>query len=629
MNIQKLITSFSNSAIGAVDENFIHLLGLPSCILNSRSDQFIDSNAAFQALWQPDEPATSPSSCFYNQLPELIVFTQAISSEKATQTNDLHPTGRNGQRIPCLIHGIEIEASFGRAELLVLIPHSLIEQAQAIATVDTTWRGGLLEWRRLEVLYKEAETLNELVLKAAGDGIFGVDQDGNTTFVNPAAEETLGWSEEDLIGKSMHMLIHHHHASGEIYPASECPIYSAFRHGIVERVSSEVFWHKSGQPVPIEYTSTPIYTEGEVQGAVIIFRDISERLKNDIALRDALTEVDKLKERLQHENEYLREEVRAASNHTDIIGTSPAIQKAIEQIEIVARTDASVLITGESGTGKELVAQAIHKSSTRQENALIRVNCAAIPRELFESEFFGHVKGAFSGAISDRIGRFELANGGTLFLDEVGEIPLELQSKLLRVLQERKYERVGEGISRGTDVRIIAATNRDLRAQVRLGEFREDLFFRLDVFPIDCVPLRERPEDIPILAKHFVDIACTRLNIKRPILDADTIRELQSYSWPGNARELQNIIERGSILAQGGRLRFDHIIDSTDRQEPITAQYQLSDELSLADIAAMEKRLITETLEKCNGRVSGPFGAAKKLGLKPTTLYSKLKKLNC
>ena len=261
----------------------------------------------------------------------------------------------------------------------------------------------------------------------------------------------------------------------------------------MHNVDGEVFWRKDGTPVWVEYTSTPIRDRGMVVGAVIVFRDVSQRREADEKLHAALAEVDRLRERLELENAYLQEEIRIETNPRGIIGQSAAIQKTLRQVKLVAPTTAAVMITGESGTGKELIARAIHEASSRRDRPLIRVNCAAIPRELFESEFFGHVKGAFTGAVRDRIGRFELADGGTLFLDEVGEIPLELQGKLLRVLQEGNFERVGEERTRAVDVRLIAATNRDLKQEVARGRFREDLYFRLNVFPVESVPLARPP----------------------------------------------------------------------------------------------------------------------------------------
>ncbi len=283
-------------------------------------------------------------------------------------------------------------------------------------------------------------------------------------------------------------------------------------------------------------------------------RELSE---TNLQLRRALEEIDKLRQRLESENAYLREEVREASGSTVILGNSEGIRRALEQVEMVAPTDASVLVTGETGVGKELIARAIHERSPRRTHPLIKVNCTAIPRELFESEFFGHVRGAFTGAMRDRIGRFQLADGGTLFLDEVGDLPPEMQPKLLSVLQEGEFQRVGEDQSRRANVRIIAASNRDLRNAIREGQFREDLYYRLSVFPIEVPPLRERKEDIPVLAKYFFASACKRFNRHGLVLTEGQLLELLNYDWPGNVRELQNVIDRAVIGARDGSVRFD------------------------------------------------------------------------
>ena len=276
-----------------------------------------------------------------------------------------------------------------------------------------------------------------------------------------------------------------------------------------------------------------------------------------LGLHAALGEVQALKDRLEEENVYLQEEIRTRHNFGEIIGQSPAIGHLLQAVETVAPTSANVLITGESGTGKELVARAVHRLSPRQGRALITVNCASIPRELFESEFFGHLKGAFTGAVRDRVGRFQLAHRGTLFLDEVGEIPLELQSKLLRVLRQGEFERVGDERTLTVDVRVIAATNRDLRQEIDAGRFREDLYYRLNVFPIEVVPLRRRRDDIPLLAARFVEQAARRFNRPTVRLTNADVRALQTADWPGNVRELMHVIERAVLTAPGGRLRFD------------------------------------------------------------------------
>src|SRR5215813_5317161 len=262
-----------------------------------------------------------------------------------------------------------------------------------------------------------------------------------------------------------------------------------------------------------------------------------------------------IRKKLERENAYLREEETRAIG--EIIGRSPQMRHLSEQIAVVAPTTATVLIFGESGTGKELVAREIHKASSRRDGPMVRVNCAAVPRDLFESEFFGHVKGAFTGALRDRVGRFELANGGTLFLDEVSEIPIELQSKLLRAIQEGEYERVGGNKTLKTDVRLVAATNRNLAEEVRKGRFREDLYYRLNVFPITLAPLRERKSDIPPLAAHFLERACKEFKKPLGLLSGEALAALKAYDWPGNVRELQNVVERAVITARDGLISFE------------------------------------------------------------------------
>ncbi|HEX6066699.1 MAG TPA: sigma 54-interacting transcriptional regulator, partial [Longimicrobiales bacterium] len=276
-----------------------------------------------------------------------------------------------------------------------------------------------------------------------------------------------------------------------------------------------------------------------------------------IAQTRALTEIQRLKDQIELENVYLREEVRGGAS--GIIGGSAAFARVLEQVAMVAPTSAPVLVQGESGTGKELVARAIHEQSPRRDRSMIKVNCASIARELFESEFFGHVKGAFTGALRDRAGRFQAADRGTLLLDEVGEIPIELQAKLLRVLQEGQFEPVGDDRTRKVDVRVIAATNRDLGQEVAAGRFRRDLFYRLGVFPIVLPPLRERLDDIPALASHFAAQAARRFGTRPPRLAASELRRLQEYSWPGNVRELQNVVERAVIVSRGTVLKFDEL----------------------------------------------------------------------
>ncbi len=276
-----------------------------------------------------------------------------------------------------------------------------------------------------------------------------------------------------------------------------------------------------------------------------------DELELEVARRTA--EIQKLQERLQAENIQLKEDLAGAHTYGGIIGESPSLKAVISRIGLVAPTNANVLILGESGTGKELIAREIHRESSRKDRSLVKVNCATIPKELYESEFFGHVKGAFTGAVSDRMGRFEAADGGTLFLDEVGEIPPSLQGKLLRVLQEGEFERVGEGRTRKVDVRIIAATNKNLMEEIKSGRFREDLYYRLNVFPVEITPLRDRKEDIPLLVTHFIEVFSRRLNRPVPRLTEANLMDMKAHDWPGNVRELQNIIERALILSPHGQ----------------------------------------------------------------------------
>ena len=334
------------------------------------------------------------------------------------------------------------------------------------------------------------------------------------------------------------------------------------------------------------------------------------------------------KSRLEAQNAYLLDEIRAEQNFGDIIGGSSGLRKVMQQVQLVAPTDATVLITGESGTGKELVARAIHEQSARRERPLIKLNCSAVPEGLFESEFFGHVKGAFTGALKDKPGRFELADGGTLFLDEIGEVPLAMQAKLLRVLQEQELERVGDTRTRKVDVRIIAASNRDLNKEVDEGRFRQDLFYRLSVFPVEVLPLRDRREDIAPLVAHFVRQSARRMNRPEPQISKAALDRLVSYPWPGNVRELQNTVERAIISWREGPLTFD--LPSSWPHETTREQVKPAAKaafLTRDELKQQEREAIMNALKQTNGKVSGPGGAAKLLAMKPSTLASRISSL--
>ena len=349
----------------------------------------------------------------------------------------------------------------------------------------------------------------------------------------------------------------------------------------------------------------------------VMFLDITDRVL-----------MEREKSRLEAENAYLLDEIRSEQNFGDIIGGSTGLKKVMEQVQLVAPTDATVLITGESGTGKELVSRAIHERSARRERPLVKLNCSAVPEGLFESEFFGHVKGAFTGALKDKPGRFELADGGTLFLDEIGEVPFAMQAKLLRVLQEQELERVGDTQTRKIDVRLIAASNRDLQKEVDEGRFRQDLFYRLSVFPIEVPPLRQRREDIGPLVAHFIRQGARRMNRPEPQIDKKAMDELATYDWPGNVRELQNTVERAIILWREGALTFE--IPARRARHGTGTRAEPAEKASLMtrdELKRQEREAIVKALKRANGKISGPGGAAELLGMKASTLASRISAL--
>ena len=366
------------------------------------------------------------------------------------------------------------------------------------------------------------------------------------------------------------------------------------------------------------------------QGALEMLRMVADHLAYAIANARAFELVDRLKQQIELENAYLREEINEAQSFKGIIGQSEGIEQIRKVIRMVGPTDANVLIYGESGTGKEMIAREIHNHSERCDKPMIKINCSAIPRELFESEFFGHARGAFTGAVKNRIGYFQAADGGTLFLDEVGEIPIYLQSKLLRVLQEGEYQRVGEETVRKVNVRIISATNRNLHAEIQSGHFREDLYYRLQVFPVVVPSLKDRKIDIALLAEHFIKLSCKKMNRPLVRLTEPQMARLVAYDWPGNIRELQNIVERMVITAQADQvlLELGHGPGGPKECAPAAASVALPERiLTEKELRELEIANMQAALRQTNWRIYGHRGAAKLLGLNPTTLISRLKKL--
>jgi DNA-binding NtrC family response regulator/PAS domain-containing protein len=364
-------------------------------------------------------------------------------------------------------------------------------------------------------------------------------------------------------------------------------------------------------------SATPLF--GDEPGAVIVHADVTELSETKAALEASLREVNELKERLEAENLVLREDVRHARGFAEIVGTSAALGRVLRQVEQVAPTDAPVLLLGETGTGKELVARAVHESSRRRERPLVTVNCAALPPALVESELFGYEKGAFTGAVQRTIGRFEVAHGGTIFLDEIGELPIELQAKLLRVLQAGEFERLGSSKTVKVDVRLVAATNRELEREVREGRFRADLYYRLSVFPVALPPLRERREDVPLLVWHFVERRQAALGRAVKRIPDRLMRAFVAYDWPGNVRELQNVVERALIMTTGATLAADPaFLEAAPLVPPVGPK---------ASLAEAERAHIEAVLGECGWKISGPGNAADRLGLKRSTLQFRMKKL--
>lgn len=474
-----------------------------------------------------------------------------------------------------------------------------------------------------DIKKKRSLELAQFTIQRSADAIIFHDSQGVILKANDSACKQLGYSENELIGLTIQ----------DIDPDSNKRTWANFWKELKKEKSMSFearHKNKEGAIGPVDVSVNFIEFDGR-EYAVAFSRDIFTRKRNEEEKHRAFEEINRLREQLELENEYLYEEVVELQAFGDIVGKSPALEAILRQIEMVAPTDASSLITGESGTGKELIAHEIHSRSPRKRHAMVRVNCASIPRELYESEFFGHIKGAFTGAVRDRAGRFELADQGTLFLDEIGEIPLDLQSKLLRVLQEGTFERVGDEKTRSVDVRIIAASNRDLKVEVERGNFREDLFYRLNVFPIHVAPLRKRIEDIPLLAAYFLRLSANKLKVQEPQLSKANVLQLINYGWPGNVRELQNVIERSVIISQKGKLKFDLPKSGINQAMVVDTDWDKKKHhkiLTFEEIRMLDHENILNALKKTSWKVFGQNGAAQLLGTPPTTLLSRMKKLN-
>jgi PAS domain S-box-containing protein len=452
-------------------------------------------------------------------------------------------------------------------------------------------------------LYKE-------VIDNAEDLIYVYNRDGDLLHYSDSLIKQLGFTRKQLDNFNIF----------DLDPSMTSKFWSSHLNEIASKGSVRFEWlvaRKDGTKFPADITANHIrYNDEDLNCAVV--RDITERKKRDLKLYEALEEIKSLKNRLENENEYLQEEISSKLNYKNIICKSDSYEKVLQQVNQVAPTDTSVLITGESGTGKELLANALHVNSLRKDRPLIKVNCATLPKELIESELFGHKKGAFTGATENKVGKFTLADGGTIFLDEIGEMPIDLQSKLLRVLQEGEFDELGGTKTIKVDVRVIAATNRHLKNMIKDGAFREDLYYRLNVFPIHNIPLRARKEDIPLLAQFFLEKYSTKAGKAFKRLSKKTIDVLMNYNFPGNIRELENLIERAVIIESGTTLNPGSWMPKTDVLTGVD---------DFKSFEALQRDYIIEVLNYTDWRVSGKKGAATILNMKDKTLFAKMKRL--
>jgi len=467
--------------------------------------------------------------------------------------------------------------------------------------------------RSAQAALEQSQVRYRDIVTTANEGIVIVDPELVVTFANAAMARMIGGSEEDIVGcYSLDFIPKEDHAD----------IISRFKErekGVGGQYESRII-RRDGKILWVHRSSSPIMDLGvRYLGTVIMFTDITRRKRSEMELKRAYAEIALLKNQIEADKNYLQEEIRLEHDFENIIGNSDAIKYVLHRLEQVAKIDSTVIILGETGTGKELIARALHSTSTRADRPLIKVNCATLPAQFIESELFGHVKGAFTDAVADRQGRFELADKGTLFLDEIGELPLDLQPKLLRVLQDGEFEKLGDSRTIKADVRVIAATNRDLEALVKSGKFRKDLWYRLNVFPISIPPLRHRKEDIPLLANHFVRKIGKAIGKTVTLIPEAVLEELTAYDWPGNVRELEYVIERAMITSTSNRLQL---------MESLAPAAVEESREGLQSHADMEREHLVRVLEQTRWVIDGPNGAARILEMHPNTLRYRLKKHN-
>ena len=567
------IFDYSNDAILVIDPKYDEILNA-----NSMACKMLE--------YSHEELLVKPISAIHpDEMPQLRSFVDSVFEKGSGWTDELTCHTKHGETLAA-----EISASVfkfdGRPCVLAMVRN-------------------IAERKKAEQALRESENRLASIVGSAMDAIVTIDKDRTILLANAAAENIFGCRAADLVHQSFdnftpdtlrELLVR---SVDTFEQGGSGPQYLWAPDGITAS-------RANGEEFPIEATISQAVAAGE-KLYTINLRDVNERVRAEQVL-----------ERLHFENEHLLEEAGTELEFEEIVGSSAPIKAVLQSVRQVAGTDSTVLLTGETGTGKELIARAIHKLSGRKTNMLVKVNCAALPSGLIESELFGHEKGAFTGALSRKIGRFELANGGTIFLDEIGDLPLELQAKLLRVLQDGEFDRVGGTATLKADVRVIAATNLELETAVQEKRFRPDLYYRINIFPIRVPPLRERKEDISLLARHFIMEHSNKMGKKVEKIPKATMDALMAYAWPGNVRELNNVIERAVILSQGSRLELGDWLPKAS-VTPSGSQV-----LSLEEL---ERQHIDEILEITGWRVSGANGAAKILGIKPTTLELKMKRL--
>ena len=589
-------------------------------LVEPREDRIVDANSTACSMLgytRSELLQTRISRIHPNDMPLLVGFTESVSRFGHGWTQDLSCLTKSGELVPAEVSASAVEGP-DHDRMVAIIrgrrDRSSGGQFALNSSIDSD-RGISAHSTAHENMTSTAR-LHARILDAIDHGVILIGPGTRIAVVNAAAARILGWKQETLVGQDVRQVLEIRASHNSLaYPREA--VAAALEEGRALPLGVVILSSADGLQVPVQIACSPLQDDDCGVRSVLSLRTV-ESSQHVMAPRRLTPPPSDLATR----NLEL-----AAPTPEGIVGRTAQMRGILERIALVAPTQATVLITGESGTGKELAARAIHRLSRRGDKPFIKVNCSTVPRELFESEFFGHVKGAYTGAISDRRGRFELADGGTLFLDEIGELPIEMQSKLLGVLQEGRFERVGDARSREVNVRIVAATNRDLRAEIGSGQFRLDLYYRLSVFPVHIPPLRARRDDIPLLVKHVLAAALRRAGRSEQALSDDQMFLLTAYDWPGNVRELQNVIECAVISAcEGGPLRFD-LPASTQGQDAGSSfvSKEGSRVLNETERKEIERNSIVSALQRAGGRVGGPGGAADLLGLKPTTLRSRMK----